>query len=537
MRCNNVNNADVMFEITYETTEIDPEDPMGNVEYKFRIDADKIKKLKDQLRWRMNEGIDIAGFPEAYYYIGVSDDGKIDNRDENVVETSIDNFKKMTEMVGADIVYIHRHKTKSGYMAIIYVKKKIDSLDKNDTIITLLGMNTVGKSTFVGTLTHGMVDNAKGVARNNVLRHDHEYESGETSSTKYEIVGYTKDIAVNYTSSVMTSWYHIVNDSERVVNLVDLPGENKYTRLKLSSFLIYRPDFTIFFLDASEYQATIDIMMKFITVADKLGISYIIAITKVDLINKEEKKAIVDDIKVRSDEILKRSTNEITKDNLDRDGIHFDKVNYYFTSHLRFDDIKITHRMLNHLTRIKSQEKFELNLPTEFIITDIIYIADIGNVVIGVLRQGRISIGDKLMIGPIDGKFEEIKIRSIHKKQIPHTKITASNDICSVVISNQNKIINKHMSILGIKNPDELLVDELWVRLDSDERGVLEKNINSYVYLFVHNFIEKVMIHNISADEDSVMLKMQINSNRIFVKKGEKVIMKVFDDFYTGSIV
>ena len=47
-----------------------------------------------------------------------------------------------------------------------------------------------GKSTFLGVLTQGLLDNGRGSARLNLFRHLHEVHSGRTSSISYDILGF-----------------------------------------------------------------------------------------------------------------------------------------------------------------------------------------------------------------------------------------------------------------------------------------------------------------------------------------------------------
>ena len=47
-----------------------------------------------------------------------------------------------------------------------------------------------GKSTLVGVLTQGELDNGRGRARLNLFRHLHEIQSGRTSSISHEILGF-----------------------------------------------------------------------------------------------------------------------------------------------------------------------------------------------------------------------------------------------------------------------------------------------------------------------------------------------------------
>lgn len=54
----------------------------------------------------------------------------------------------------------------------------------------MLGNVDVGKSTLLGVLTQGELDNGRGRARLNLFRHLHEIESGRTSSISHEILGF-----------------------------------------------------------------------------------------------------------------------------------------------------------------------------------------------------------------------------------------------------------------------------------------------------------------------------------------------------------
>ena len=59
-----------------------------------------------------------------------------------------------------------------------------------DLKLAVLGNVDVGKSTLLGVLTQGELDNGRGRARLNLFRHLHEIQSGRTSSISYEILGF-----------------------------------------------------------------------------------------------------------------------------------------------------------------------------------------------------------------------------------------------------------------------------------------------------------------------------------------------------------
>jgi hypothetical protein len=59
-----------------------------------------------------------------------------------------------------------------------------------DLRLAVLGNVDAGKSTILGVLTHGELDNGRGRARLNLFRHLHEIQSGRTSSIGHEILGF-----------------------------------------------------------------------------------------------------------------------------------------------------------------------------------------------------------------------------------------------------------------------------------------------------------------------------------------------------------
>lgn len=61
--------------------------------------------------------------------------------------------------------------------------------DKLNSIIFFCLLDA-GKSTLLGVLTHGELDNGRGHARKRLFRHKHEMESGRTSSVGNDILGF-----------------------------------------------------------------------------------------------------------------------------------------------------------------------------------------------------------------------------------------------------------------------------------------------------------------------------------------------------------
>lgn len=73
-----------------------------------------------------------------------------------------------------------------------------------DLRVAVLGNVDSGKSTLLGVLTQGELDNGRGRARLNLFRHLHEIQSGRTSSISFEILGFNSKGEVHGISG--TQW-------------------------------------------------------------------------------------------------------------------------------------------------------------------------------------------------------------------------------------------------------------------------------------------------------------------------------------------
>lgn len=67
-----------------------------------------------------------------------------------------------------------------------------------------MGNVDAGKSTLLGVLTHGELDNGRGFARQKLFRHKHEMESGRTSSVGNDILGFDQEGQVSGKFSFVT---------------------------------------------------------------------------------------------------------------------------------------------------------------------------------------------------------------------------------------------------------------------------------------------------------------------------------------------
>jgi len=136
------------------------------------------------------------------------------------------------------------------------------------------------------------------------------------------------------------------------------------------------------------------------------------------------------------------------------------------------------------------------------------------------------------MIGPFGNSFYEIKITSIHKKQIP-SDILLPNEYGSFVITfntyeNREKV-NKHMMILS-SNLVSRFCSKFKIKIDNSNWEINDKHL-----LFINNIKEYINIININ--ENIITVCFTNKSIIRYIKTEDKIIIQNNNCFYYGNII
>lgn len=180
---NNIYNIDLLPSIA-------PENDEGNIEYKYKLTnltPEKITNRMTQMKFRINEG---SG--EAFYYIGVMDDGTLLGLSESEYTESVKNLYQIATNIECFVTKLNESVINGAYIGEFLIRES----DKNNYVdlkIGVAGNVDAGKSTTIGTLTKNIVDDGRGKARVHVFTHKHEIDSGRTSSVGHQIMGFDTD--------------------------------------------------------------------------------------------------------------------------------------------------------------------------------------------------------------------------------------------------------------------------------------------------------------------------------------------------------
>ncbi|KAK5882513.1 hypothetical protein CesoFtcFv8_021092 [Champsocephalus esox] len=355
------------------------------------------------MKWRLQEG---RG--EAVYQIGVEDNGILAGLSEEDLRTSLNTLHELAEKVGADITVLREREVDFDSdvprkIAEVLIRKVPDDQQFLDLRVAVIGNVDSGKSTLLGVLTQGELDNGRGRARLNLFRHLHEIQTGRTSSISFEILGFnSKGEVVNYSESRTAE--EICESASKMITFIDLAGHHKYLKTTIFGLTSYCPDFAMLVVSANTGIA--GTTREHLGIAMALKVPIFIVISKVDLCMRATVQRTVRQL----ERILKQPGCNKVPDGCEQHGRcrHSSTAVRTITQH---------HTHLHSVHNSKEQEELMQQL-TEFQVDEIYTVPEVGTVVGGTLSSGICREGDDLVVGPTDlGQFHKLTIESIQRNR------------------------------------------------------------------------------------------------------------------------
>jgi GTPase len=436
---------------------MEPESFYGNIEYKLNLNEKtdiRFEKMISQMRFRMEEG---GG--ECIYMIGVKDNGDCDGLTLSEYEIA---FSKMKEIaiknnytissINETVVDSVNNETRKIYEFLVR-ENNINNNSYIDLKIAVAGNVDAGKSSLLGVLTTQKLDDGRGSARTCIFNFKHELKSGRTTSISHQILGFDENgKVVNNDRLGKMSWSEIIKKSKKVASFYDLAGHEKYIKTTITGLSMCSPDFCMILISANSgiKRMTLEHMLLCIT----LKIPFIIVITKIDI--TKNRKNVYDENMELINKILKRP-NILKKPYIVRDKsdvIMCSKQLYsdscapiFHVSNVTGDGIE---NLINFIN-ITSKRQKEYNTSSVEFHIDTIYnnIRGVGTVVAGNLVSGIVKVGDSLLVGPINSKYEKVIIKSIHCKKVPLDSINFSSYVCFGIKNIEKNKIKKGCVIVS----------------------------------------------------------------------------------------
>lgn len=416
-----------------------PEPQLGNIEYKLKLidpTSQRFEHLVTQMKWRLREG---KG--EAVYEIGVLDSGHLHGLNDADMAASLDTLKKMANKLGASTTILRR-KTVAQQRSVteVLVRKIPDDQHSIEVRVSVLGGVNAGKSTLLGVLTQGELDNGRGSARLNMFRHRHEIQSGRTSCISQETLGFdTQGNVINLALDMMTA-EEITEKSSKLITFMDLAGHRRYLRTTIQALTGYSPHFSMLVVSAEGINS---MTYEHLDLIQALDMSYFIVVTKIENTSPDatltKLKSILATIECRKVPFLIQSNDDVITAGTKQFPEQI--VPIFYVSNVTGEGLDLLTRFLFLLSpRISNAEKERLEQePCEFLVDEIFKIPGVGSVVGGLLIKGVLMEDTKMRIGPLpNGSFHSLNVQSIHRNKAPCRIVRAGQSASLAFSQNDN---------------------------------------------------------------------------------------------------
>jgi GTPase len=345
---------------------------------------------------------------------------------------------------------------------------------KAECVLAVCGPVDAGKSSLIGVLTSGQLDNGRGYARNKVLVHPHERETGRTSHITYNPLIYnynSNSIKLTNPKEKSDNLFEFNmrtdknNWTDKVISFIDLAGHEKYLKTTIFGVTGLFPDYGIVVIGANT--GITKLTREHLGILLYLKIPIIITITKIDLAPKQIYQNLCNQLK----KLLGRSS--------------YGKVLYFISNSNKNDeesDYYLNHMVGNHDiipiislsnkdgTNIENLHRILYSLPPRdkwsnvktpgsvYYIDTVFAVPGIGLVLSGTNKGLSIKLKQKMYLGPFNGQFKEVQIRSIHNtlRQNIDEAQSGYQSCVAIKLTNQKDNLTRYMIKKGM-----VLIDDL----------------------------------------------------------------------------
>jgi small GTP-binding protein len=322
-----------------------------------------------------------------------------------------------------------------------------------DIRVAFIGNVDSGKSSLIGTLMKGDLDDGRGSARTAIFRHSHEASTGRTSSIASAYMGFDEEgVPVrSKRTGKKVSWGELAEKSIRKIQLIDLAGHEKYLKTTVFGLTAMAPDFAIVVVGAN---MGVKLMTKeHLMIASALDIPVVVVVTKIDIAPTNVLKETVQHIR-RLLKQLKRmpmvvktletsetvakalSSNRITPifpisnvtgtglDNLQKFLSMVESRRLEALTSRPVPAVENPKNEMENAVAVSSSSVAETSVdcsgPVEISIDETYQIPGVGFVAAGTVVSGTINLNDTLMLGPdLNGTFVKCTVRSMECMHVP----------------------------------------------------------------------------------------------------------------------
>eukprot|EP00923_Selenidium_pygospionis_P045841 GHVN01079145.1.p1 GENE.GHVN01079145.1~~GHVN01079145.1.p1 ORF type:complete len:548 (+),score=90.42 GHVN01079145.1:501-2144(+) len=336
-----------------------------------------------------------------------------------------------------------------------------EAREHRDVRIATIGNVDSGKSTLVGVLTKGQLDDGRGSARSTVFNYKHEADVGRTSSISYTIMGFDGEKQTgldkrrmnktnqdkNQSTSTLNergnqlnhesaanrtlNWRRLVSESEHTVTFMDLCGHEKYLKTTIHGLVGCFPDYAMIVVGANMGVQMMTI--EHIGIALGMQVPVFIVVTKIDTCPLNRLKETCNELK----NILKKANKSPISIRTDQEEVAARQLTtttngcpIFYVSNVTGDGLHLLKRYISHLksrvglSPLYGPPNAEV---AEFHIEGSVNVHGVGCVGFGMMKAGTIRVNDQLLLGPLFGGFKKVRVVSIHSQRVPVQSVSTGD--------------------------------------------------------------------------------------------------------------
>jgi GTPase len=317
--------------------------------------------------------------------------------------------------------------------------------------VGIVGNVDSGKSTLVGVLSKGILDDGRGSARVKVFNYPHEVSNGRTSSVGHEIMGFDKKtqkqvFAARFVQNKNKYWAEVVKQSNKIVTLIDLCGHEKYLKTTIYGLVGCIPDYVLVVVGAN--LGLSKMTKEHLGIVLALEIPFFIVVTKVDMVAPEIlKKTIKTLSKLLTCSAVSKKAMVVNYENENEIDVAVKALKstkvcpiFKVSNVTNYGMPELTKFFFNLDNRVGVKELGKPTDTVEFDIHEKFLVTGVGLVVSGLLKSGKIVAGQNLFLGPDKyNKFKMVQVRSIHFARVPVDSVFAGQFCCLALKSLKKK--------------------------------------------------------------------------------------------------
>ncbi|KAI0148398.1 P-loop containing nucleoside triphosphate hydrolase protein [Xylariaceae sp. FL1272] len=425
-------------------------------------DEDSRAKLATHITERLAEG-----HGEAVFDLGFENSGDSMRLNRDQWDLALNRLKEtansqkadcdvlLTKNVGGDAeaestaAGDHKEKDCTGKILIRCRPATVESVI--ETRIAVVGNVDAGKSSMLGVLVKGDLDDGRGKARVNLFRHKHEIETGRTSSVGMEIMGFDTmgKVVTSDTPGRKLSWEEIGKRSAKVITFTDLAGHERYLRTTVFGMLSSSPNYCLLMVAANN--GLIGMSKEHLGIALALNVPIMVVITKIDICPPNILEQTISQITkiLKSPGAKKMPIFINNREECINTATQFVSQRIcpvFQVSNVTGKNLDLVRTFLNILPH---HGRYDSDAPFEFHVNDTFSVPHTGTVVSGIVKSGVAHQGDSVLIGPDSlGQFIQTSIKSIERKRIGVPAASAGQSASFALRRVKRKEVRKGMVML-----------------------------------------------------------------------------------------